>query len=273
MANIAVLGGGRIAEALISGLIEAGADPRKIRVTNRSAERGKELRETYGVMDLRDNTQAVDGADFAFICVKPDAVVSVLNEVSDTLEDNDHATTVVSMAAGVSLSTLEDTLSAGTPIVRVMPNTPMLLGAGMSAIAPGRFAQEEQIEAVKELLETVGEVMVIKESKMDAVTALSGSAPAYFFLMAEALTDAGVALGLDRESAAMLSAASIHGAGVMLRESGDSAVELRANVSSPAGTTVAAIQAFEECGIRSAFYQATQACARRAADLGKENAE
>ncbi|GAB2502027.1 pyrroline-5-carboxylate reductase [Corynebacterium atrinae] len=268
MRNLAVLGGGKIGEALISGLINAGADPQTITVTNRRPERGVELREKYGVRDLTDNRQAVEGAGVVFLCVKPKDITSLIGEISDTLEDNDATTVLVSMAAGIPLAAMEDASVAGTPVVRVMPNTPMLVGRGMNAVATGRFVSDEQLAEVTNLLGTVGEVVPVEESDMDAVTALAGSSPAYFFLVAEALIDAGVSLGLTRDIAEKLVTTTAAGAGVMLAESGVDPATLRANVSSPAGTTVAALRELEESGIRGAFFRATEACAQRSADLG-----
>ena len=163
---------------------------------------------------------------------------------------------------------MEDAVIAGTPVVRVMPNTPMLVGRGMNAIAVGRFVTPEQLADVTELLSSVGEVLPVAESDMDAVTALAGSSPAYFFLVAEALIDAGVSLGLTRPVAEKLVTTSAAGAGAMLSESGQDPATLRANVSSPAGTTVAALRELEVSGLRAAFFRATEACAKRSAELG-----
>lgn len=268
MTNIAVLGGGRIGEALISGLIAAGSDPQSITVTDLNPQRREQLRETYGIRDFADNRPAVDGADIVFLCVKPNIVVPLLEEVSSTLDDNDANTLIVSLAAGITLADMEGAVSAGTPVVRVMPNTPMLVGKGMSALAPGRFVNDEQMDVVKELLSTVGEVVAVSEKDLDAVTAMSGSAPAYFFLVAEALIDAGVNLGLTRDVAQKLVTTTAAGAGAMLAESGDDPTTLRINVSSPGGTTVAALRELEESGLRGAFFRAAQACADRSEELG-----
>ncbi len=268
MTTIAVLGGGKIGEALISGLIAAGTDPQSIHVTNRRPERGQELREAYGIHDLTDNRQAVEEADVVFLCVKPKGIPDLLAEIAETLDGNDVSTIVVSMAAGVSLATMEDTLVAGTPVIRVMPNTPMLVRRGMNAVASGRFVSEEQLDVVTQLLGTVGDVISVAESDLDAVTAMSGSSPAYFFLVAEALIDAGVSLGLTRDVAQKLVTSSAAGAGAMLAESGVDPATLRTNVSSPAGTTVAALRELEESGLRGAFFRAAEACARRSTELG-----
>lgn len=267
MSKIAVIGGGKIGEALIAGLIAGGVAPKDIHVANRRPERGKELTEAYGVIDFPDADQSADDVDVVFLCVKPKDTLEVLGQLADTI-DNNSDTTVISMAAGIALKQLEDAVSAGTPVVRVMPNTPMLVGKGMNVVAPGRFVSAEQLDSVTQLLGMVGEVVVTQESAMDAVTALSGSSPAYVFLMAEAMVDAGVSLGLDRDLATRLTVSAISGAGAMLEQPGADPYRLRADVMSPGGTTIAAIRELEEGGLRAAMYRATEACARRSKELG-----
>lgn len=267
MTSIAVIGGGKIGEALISGLIASGASPKDIHVTNRTPERGQELKDKYGVVPFTENVPAVDDVDVVLLCVKPKDIVKVADEISSAVDNND-STTVVSMAAGISNSAIEEVLSAGSPVIRVMPNTPMLVGKGMSAVAAGRFASEEQVQNVVELLETIGAVRVVAESDMDAVTAMSGSSPAYLFLIVESLIDAGVNQGLTRDAAKDLVVNAFYGAAAMLKETGMEPSELRANVSSPAGTTIAALRELEESGIRGAFYRAAEKCAERSKELG-----
>lgn len=266
MSTIAIIGGGNIGEALTAGFVAAGRDPSSIVVTNRTPSRSEYLEQTYGVRTTDDNAAAVDGAEFIFVCVKPPYIVETLREVADPIGRNE-SSTVVSMAAGVTLESMEGALAAGTPVIRVMPNTPMLVGKGMNACASGRYVTDPQYEAVAELLRTVGKVVAVQESQMDAVTALSGSAPAYFYLVTEALIDAGVQLGLKRELASELASTAAAGAGAML-ETGEDPAQLRINVSSPSGTTVAALRELEESGIRGAFFRAAEACAQRSADLG-----
>ena len=154
-------------------------------------------------------------------------------------------------------------------MVRVMPNTPMLVGEGMNVVVPGRFVSEEQLDSIVELLGMVGDVVVTEETHMDAVTALSGSAPAYIFLVAEAMVDAGVSLGLSRDLAKRLTVGAVSGAGAMLSQPDAEPYELRSHVASPGGTTIAAIRALEEGGIRTAMYRATEASARRSRELGQ----
>lgn len=269
MTRIAVIGGGKIGGALIGGLIDGGVDPKSIYLVQRSPERRKELRDTYGIVDADDAEQAVDGADVVFLCVKPHGIVGLLEDISGVIDEGEGDTIVASMAAGITLDELESVCAVGTPVVRVMPNTPMLVGKGMCTVTGGRFVTEEQLELVQELLKSVGEVMVVEESDLDAVTAMSGSSPAYLFLVTEALVDAGVNLGLTRAVARELAVTAFEGAATMLKETGKEPSELRAGVSSPAGTTVAALRELEESGIRGAFFRAAQACADRSAEMGQ----
>lgn len=270
MTSISVLGGGKIGEALISGLINSGVEASDITVSNRREERGQELVERYGVNDVRENSRAAADADVIFLCVKPYMIIDVLEEISEVLENNDSSSTIVSMAAGITLAAMEETLTAGSSVIRVMPNTPMMVGKGVNAVAPGAYVTDEQLELVTSLLSAVGTAVTVQESEMDAVTAMSGSSPAYIFLVAESLIDAGVQLGLKRDTAQALVTHAIEGAGTMLVEREDDPTQLRINVSSPAGTTVAALRELEESGIRGTFFRAAEACATRSKELGSE---
>lgn len=269
MTSIAVIGGGKIGEALIAGLLASGTSADTITVSNRREERGAELRERYGVVDVLDNTQAVSGSQVVFLCVKPAQLPAVLEEITEALENSDANPVLVSMAAGVSLAKLQECVAAGAPIIRVMPNTPMMVGKGLCSLTPSRFVDEDQLHLVRELLDSVGTVVSVPEKDIHAVTALAGSSPAYFYLVAEALVDAGVSLGLSRETALTLVTTSAEGAGAMLAQDGADPARLRAAVSSPAGTTVAALRELEESGLRGAFFRATEACAQRSAEMGR----
>lgn len=269
MTKIAVIGGGKIGEALIGGLLSGDYDPADIVVANRRPERSDELKERYGVTAVDDDATAVENADIAFLCVKPYDTLDVVESIADVVDHNDTDTILVSMAAGITLSSLEGIASAGTAIVRVMPNTPMLVGKGVNVIARGRFVSDEQLETVSDLLGLLGYTAEVKESQMDAATAVSGSGPAYFFLVLEAMTDAGVNLGLPRELAKELASQTALGASTMATQEGADPVQLRANVSSPGGTTSAATRALDENGLRTAFYRAMEACAKKSEELGK----
>lgn len=268
--TIAVIGAGNIGEALISGLVTSGVNPETITATNRTEARREELTQRYGVITTDDNVEAVTDAEVCFLCVKPYAIAEMIEELSDAIAANDTSTVLVSMAAGVTLDAMSEAVSsAGTPLARVMPNTPMQVGKGVCVVSFGRFVEEDQRGLVTDLLGATGEVVVVPEKLIDAASAISGSGPAYFFMIAEALVDSAVSLGLPRETATALATATAEGAGAMLAHSGKTPVELRAGVSSPAGTTVAAIRELEESGVRGAFYRATEAAASRAGQIGK----
>lgn len=274
MTRIGIIGGGNIGEALLSGIIGDGTDPKSVIVADPTAARLEQLKEKYGLVTTEDGQEAADGADFLFICVKPDIVPVVLESVADTVEKNDNETVIVSVAAGVTIGAMEALLPAGTPVVRVMPNTPMLVGKGASALAGGRFAEDSHVDAVQEIMSATGTVVKVKEKDIDAVTAVSGSGPAYFFMVTEAMIDAGVNLGLPRPLAQELAIATAEGAATMMaqgqsEEGGDDPVTLRTKVSSPGGTTSAATRTLDEEGLRRAFYKAMEACKKRSIELGE----
>ena len=263
--RVAIIGGGKIGEALLAGLINAGKPVRDLVVAERSPERSAELTGDYGVRVTDDVADAADGAAVVFIAVKPDAVDAVLQALRSAEDSGETERVTVTLVAGIPASRYEASLPAGSPVVRVMPNTPMLVNEAMCAVSPGRYATDEQVALTVRLLETVGKVMVLPEKSLDAVTAISGSGPAYFFLMVESMVDAGVALGLTRAQSAELAVQTIKGSGVLLAESGLTSTELRAAVTSPGGTTAAALREFERFGLRHTVNEATRACAEASA--------
>lgn len=265
--SIAVIGGGRIGEALLAGLLEAGRAPKDLVVVELMPSRAEFLRERLGVRVTDSVAEAAAGSDLVVIAVKPDDVDAVLTELSKA-ELDDRQRVVVSLAAGVTLTRLESKLPDGFPVVRVMPNTPMLVGQGMSAIAPGRHADAAQLDQVAQMLAAVGKVVTVAEPQMDAVTAVSGSGPAYFFLVVEAMVEAAVGLGLSRSVATQLVVQTMLGSAALLEDSGQEAAELRAAVTSPAGTTAAAVRVLERGGVRSAFIEGLHAARDRSAELG-----
>ncbi|MBL3732747.1 pyrroline-5-carboxylate reductase [Mycobacteroides abscessus] len=291
MSRIAIIGGGNIGEALISGLLRAGRQAKDIVVSEKVPARARALADAYSIR-ISEVADAVEGADFIVVAVKPSDVESATTEIAAALakldaEGSERETeqVLVSVAAGVSTSFFESKLAAGAPVVRVMPNAPMLVGAGVSALAKGRFANDEQLSAVAELLESVGTVITVAESQMDTVTALSGSGPAYFFLLVEALVDAGVASGLTRPVATDLVIQTMAGSAAMLLERAESdenrapglqtrtevdttAAELRATITSPGGTTAAALRELERGGLRASVYAAVDAAKTRSEQLG-----
>ncbi|WAJ45963.1 pyrroline-5-carboxylate reductase [Mycobacterium sp. Aquia_216] len=287
MARIAIIGGGSIGEALLSGLLRAGRQVKDLVVAERVPERAKYLADSYSVLVTSSLADAVDNATFVVVAVKPADVESVLGELARAASaaEGDSAEQVfVTVAAGITLTYFESKLPAGTPVVRAMPNAAAVVGAGVTALAKGRFVAAPQLEEVMALFDAVGGVLTVPESQMDAVTALSGSGPAYFFLMVEALVDAGVAAGLSRGVATDLTAQTMAGSAALLLERLDqeqrpadsealgkqadaTATQLRATVTSPGGTTAAALRELERGGLRTAVDAAVQAAKRRSEQL------
>ncbi|MGZ8749419.1 MAG: pyrroline-5-carboxylate reductase [Pseudonocardia sp.] len=265
MTRIAVLGAGKIGEALLAGLIAAGQPVGDLVFTERHPERARELTARHGVAAV-DVAAAAQGSDVLVVAVKPQDIDPLLAELATALQPG---TLVVSLCAGLPTSLYERVLPAGTPVVRVMPNTPMLVGEAMSAVSGGANATDEHLAAVEKMLGSVGRVVRLPESQQDAVTALSGSGPAYFFYLVEAMIDAGILLGLPRAVAAELIVQSAYGAAVMMRESGDHPVILREAVTSPAGTTIAAVRELERHSVRAALLAAIEAARDRSVELGK----
>ncbi len=265
MTRIAVLGAGKIGEALLSGLLAAGATTADLVFTERHPDRAAELSGRLGVSAV-GVVEAAAHAEMIVVAVKPQDIAPVLAELGPAVRPG---TLVVSLCAGLPTALFEGALPAGTPVVRVMPNTPMLVGEAMSAISAGAHANDDQLAAVEKMLSAVGRVVRVPESQQDAVTALSGSGPAYFFFLVEAMIDAGILLGLPRTVVADLIVQSAFGAAAMLRESNDHPVILREAVTSPGGTTIAAIRELEKHGVRAAMIAAIEAARDRSVELGR----
>ncbi|MDT5115411.1 MAG: pyrroline-5-carboxylate reductase [Mycobacterium sp.] len=287
MARIAIIGGGSIGEALLSGLLRAGRQVKDLVVAERVPERAKYLADTYSVLVTTSLADAVENATFVVVAVKPADVESVMGELArlaGAAEGDSAEQVFVTIAAGITITYFESKLPAGTPVVRAMPNAAAVVGAGVTALAKGRFVTAPQLEEVTALFDAVGGVLTVPESQMDAVTALSGSGPAYFFLMVEALVDAGVAAGLSRDVATSLTAQTMAGSAALLLERLDqelstpggealgrpadaTAAQLRATVTSPGGTTAAALRELERGGLRIAVDAAVQAAKKRSEQL------
>ncbi|TWE18004.1 pyrroline-5-carboxylate reductase [Kitasatospora atroaurantiaca] len=261
--KIAFLGTGKIGEALLSGLLRAGKDPADVMVTARRPERAEELVTRYGVAVVT-NAEAAKLADTLILAVKPQDMGSLLDELAPHVSPD---RLVISAAAGIPTAWFEARLAAGTPVVRVMPNTPVLVDEGMSVISGGSHAEEKHLERAEEIFRSVGKALRLPESQQDAATALSGSGPAYFYFLVEAMTDAGILLGLPRHVAHDLIVQSAIGASIMLRDSGEHPVKLREAVTSPAGTTIAAIRELENHGVRAALLGALEAARDRSREL------
>ncbi|UGT90858.1 pyrroline-5-carboxylate reductase [Mycobacterium ostraviense] len=285
MARIAIIGGGSIGEALLSGLLRAGRQVKDLVVAERIPGRAKYLASTYSVL-LTSVSDAIEHATFVVVAVKPADVETVMGDLAAaaTAAGSDSVEQVfVTVAAGVTTSYFESKLPAGTPVVRAMPNAAALVGAGVTALAKGRFVTPQQLDEVSALFEAVGVVLNVPEQQLDAVTALSGSGPAYFFLLVEALVDAGVAVGLSRQVATELTAQTLAGSTAMLLErmeqerpaAGEpaglrvdtTALQLRASVTSPGGTTAAALRELEKGGFRGVVDAAVQAAKSRSEQL------
>ncbi len=255
-----MIGGGRMGQALQQGLMDAGwAEPAELAVVEVMAEQRDRLAAHFPEVAVIDRPlPAVD----AVVAVKPPIVAQACESIPQ-------AGRVLSVAAGVTIDTMESVLPSGTPVVRAMPNTPALVGAGAAGLAGGTHAGPDDLEWASSILASVGQAVQVGEPLLDAVTGLSGSGPAYVFLLAEALTDAGVAVGLTREVAGRLAAQTIYGAGKLMVETGTDPVELRAGVTTPAGTTAAGLAALEDRGLRAAMAAAVAAATERATELGK----
>ncbi|GAA2998243.1 pyrroline-5-carboxylate reductase [Streptosporangium longisporum] len=262
---IAILGTGKMGEALLSGLLRAGFKPGDVLATARRAERREALAERYGVRVV-SNDEAAKSADTIILAVKPQDMGALLAEIAPHLPVD---RLVISAAAGITTSFVESRLGTEIPVVRVMSNTPVLVDEAMSVISAGAHASEEHLRRAEDLFSPVGKVLRIPESQQDAATALSGSGPAYFFYLVEAMVDAGILLGMPRAAALDMVTQSIVGAAIMLRDSGEHPVILREAVTSPGGTTIAAIAELERHSVRAAFLAAIEA----ARDRGRQLAE
>jgi pyrroline-5-carboxylate reductase len=261
--TVAVLGAGVMGETLVSGLLRAGWTAADIVITERRPERAAELAERYEVR-VAGNAEAVAVADTVVLVVKPQDMEALLEEVAGALRPG---ALVVCIAAGISTTFVEQRLPAGHPVVRVMPNTPALVDQGMAAVSPGAHCDPEHLERAAALLRATGKVLQVPEHQQDAVTAISGSGPAYIFYVVEAMIEAGVLLGLPRDTATELVVQTLYGAATMLRETGEHPTVLREQVSSPAGTTMAALRQLDDHKVRAAFLTALEAARDRSREL------
>jgi pyrroline-5-carboxylate reductase len=264
--KIAVLGAGRIGEALVVGLLSAGwRKPDEISATVRRSERVDELRERHGIDATLSNHDAAAGAALVVISVKPQDIDGLLGEIGGLILPEQ---TVLTVAAAVPTAKIEGRLSPGVPVVRAMPNTPSTVHEGIAGLCAGAHAGDEHVDLAADALSHLGAVVRVPESALDAITAVSGSGPAYFALLAEAMIEAGILLGLAREISTQLVVQTMLGTAKQLRDERMHPVELREMVTSPGGTTIAAIRELESAGVRAAFLNAIQAAMVRARELG-----
>lgn len=267
MVKLAIVGGGKMGEALVAGLTHSGwASPEEIVVAEIHEERRDHLHKEHGVGVTGDNVEAARGARTILLAVKPQDMDGVLDELSGVVTSEQ---LVMSIAAGIPISLIERRLGANVPVVRAMPNTPALLREGATALAAGTHATPDHMAHADEILSAVSRIVHLPEKYLDAVTGVSGTGPAYVFFLAESLIEAAVGVGLPRDVATELSIQTILGAARMLRETGKHPVELREEVTSPAGTTVAAMRVLEQNGVRSAFLDAVRAATERSRELAE----
>jgi len=263
--RIAILGAGQIGEALLTGLLSTGwRKPDEIVVTVRREERAKDLADRHGVRATTSNPEAVNGAAMIVIAVKPQDFETLLGEIGGILSPEQ---TVLSIAAAVPTTAIEEHITAGVPVLRAMPNTPATVHEGVAGLCAGAHAGDEHLALAEDVLLHVGRVVRVPERYMDAVTAVSGSGPAYFALLAEAMIEAGILLGLSREDTTELVVQTMLGTAKLLRDEKMHPVELREMVTSPGGTTIRAIRELEQAGVRAAFLNAIQAAMDRGREL------
>jgi pyrroline-5-carboxylate reductase len=263
----AIFGAGVMGETLLSGLIRSGRDVADLTITEKRADHAAQLKDKYGVTVL-DNATAAESAEVLVLVVKPQDMHGLLAEIRDHVTPGD---LVVSLAAGITTDFLESRLPEGSSVVRVMPNTPALVDQGMAAISPGRHCTDDHLAEAEALLRSCGRVVRVPENYQDAVTAISGSGPAYIFYVVEAMIEAGVVLGLPRATSTELVVQTLFGAATMLKETGEHPTVLRERVSSPGGTTVAALRQLDDHKVRAAFITAMEAAASRSRELAAGN--
>jgi pyrroline-5-carboxylate reductase len=264
--RMAFIGGGNMAEALVKGILAAGvAKADRMIVTDPSSDRLEHLRKTYGIMVQKGNIEAVHASDIILLCVKPQVMDKVLEEIAPAA---DMSKLVISIAAGVTVARIEKALAGNPRVVRVMPNTPALVLAGAAGLAAGTGATDDDMAVAKEIFGAVGRAVIVDEKLMDAVTGLSGSGPAYVFTFIEALSDAGVKAGLPRQTALELSAQTVFGAAKMAIETREHPAKLRDMVTSPGGTTIAGMHEIEKGKLRATLMSAVEAATKRSRELG-----
>ena len=263
--RIGFMGAGNMAEALARALLAAGLPPESISASDVAEARRKLFSESLHVAVTNDNRQVLAKSDVVIFAVKPQNMPELLAIISGP----PHGTLFISICAGVSTAFIEKELGGAPHVIRAMPNTPMLVGAGAAAVAKGKYATDDDLAVARAIFECAAKVTVVTEPLTDAVTAVSGSGPAYFFYLVEAMVDAGVKLGLTKDQALALARQTAFGAGKLLATSPDSPEELRRKVTSPGGTTFAAITKLDEAAVKAAIIRAIEAAAARSRELGK----
>jgi pyrroline-5-carboxylate reductase len=264
--SIGFVGAGNMAEAMIRGLLRGEVfKPKQVTASAPREERQRELAEKYGIHATGDNREAARQS-IVVLSVKPQILSRVLDEIADTISAD---SLVISIAAGVPVAAIQSKLRPATRVVRAMPNTPALVDAGATAIARGEHARESDLEDAKRIFDAVGVTVVLDESLLDAVTGLSGSGPAYVFLILEALSDAGVKVGLSRRTSQLLSAQTLLGSAKLLIETNEHPGRLKDMVTSPGGTAITGLHTLEHGGLRTTLMNAVEAATRRSRELGE----
>lgn len=263
--TIGFLGAGNMAEAIMRGLIQDGIAPTRIWASAPRQERLDQLAQRYGIRTTTDNAELTSNAQVLLLSVKPQIMDRVLLEVGKKVSRD---ALVISVAAGVSTATIEARLPPGTRVIRAMPNTPAQVRAGATALSSGSHASDADMDIARFVFDAVGISMILDESQLDAVTGLSGSGPAYVFLILEALADAGVKVGLSRRNAQRLAAQTMMGAAKMLLDTDEHPGRLKDMVTSPGGTAIAGLHTLEQGGLRTTLINAVESATRRAEELG-----
>ena len=265
--TIGFIGAGNMAEALIRGLIEGKvASPTAIAASAPRAERAQQLHTRYGIAVSRDNAEIAGRSRLVVLAVKPQILEKVCRQIAGAIRPD---TLIVSVAAGVDTATIEEQLFEGARVVRAMPNTPAQVRAGATAIAAGRHATDDDLATARRIFDAVGITVALDEIHLDAVTGLSGSGPAYIFLILEALADAGVKVGLSRRDAQRLAAQTVMGSAKLLLDTDEHPGRLKDMVTSPGGTAIAGLHTLEEGGLRTTLINAVETATKRARELGR----
>lgn len=264
--KLGFIGGGMMAEAIIRGLIASGVDTSRINVSDPVDARLKYLNNELGIIIADNNADVVKFADIIILAVKPFVISDVITDITGLLREN-HL--LISIAAGVTIPSIQAKIQIKLPVIRVMPNTPALIRKGASAVAPGSYATELHVQLAMQIFESIGKAIITTEDKMDAVTGLSGSGPAYVYTLIEALADGGVKNGLPKSTALLLAAQTVAGAAEMVMQTDTHPAILKDRVMTPGGTTIAGIASLERDGFRSALIEAVTAATERSKELGK----
>ncbi len=268
--KIAIIGAGNMGRAIIGGLLKGkDADAGQISASRRSQRALNALAEQFpGINTTSDNVEAVNSASIVILAVKPQMVVKVIKEIKAAVSEK---TLIISVLAGITTKTLQEKFGLDLPVVRTMPNTPALVDEGATAICAGDFAGDDDLDSARAVFEAVGSVEVVPEYLMDAVTGLSGSGPAFIYMVIEALTDAGVKQGIPRPIASNLAAQTVYGAAKLAIDTGKHPAILRDEVTTPGGTTISAVAELESHGLRTMFIDAVATATRRSKELSQVN--